>query len=77
VAVNPDAEATIAWPVTQTYAGGEVVEWSGPDGSATPASVTMVLSDRTGRWSGGTWLAAAAAVIGLVALGLGLRPARG
>jgi uncharacterized protein YcnI len=31
VAVNPREDVTIAWPVTQTYAGGEVVEWIGPE----------------------------------------------
>ena len=71
VAVNPRAHATIVWPVTQTYAGGEVVEWAGPEDSDTPASVTLVRS--AGGWQAGTWLAAAALVIGLIALGLALR----
>lgn len=75
VAVNPRAEATIAWPVTQTYAGGEVVEWAGPEGSDTPASVTRVTTG-DGR-AMGAWLGAAALVVGLVALGLALRPRRG
>lgn len=72
VAVNPRDDATIVWPVTQTYAGGEVVEWAGPEDSDTPASVTVVRSE--GGWSAGTWLGGAALVVALLALGLVLRP---
>ena len=71
VAVNPRAEATVVWPVTQTYEGGEVVEWAGPEDSDTPASVTVVRG--AGGWSVATWLAAAALLVGLTALGLALR----
>ena len=71
VAVNPRDDATIVWPVTQTYAGGEVVEWAGPEDSDTPASVTVVRSE--GSWSVGTWLGGAALVVALLALGLALR----
>jgi uncharacterized protein YcnI len=74
VAVNPDADARIAWPVTQTYEGGEVVEWSGPEGSGTPASVTLVRAADDGGWTGGTWLAAAGVAHGHLALGVALRP---
>ena len=74
VAVNPREDGTIAWPVTQTYAGGEVVEWAGPEGSDTPASVTRVTAD--GIASGGGWQAWSAGVallLALLALGLALR----
>lgn len=70
VAVNPRTEARLTWPVVQTYAGGEVVEWSGPEGSETPASFTLVADEGPGA---GIWLGAAGIVIGLLALGLALR----
>jgi uncharacterized protein YcnI len=75
VAVNPREEATLAWPVTQTYAGGEVVEWAGPEESDTPASVTHVAAEGapTG-WP--AWLAGAALLCALLALGLALRADR-
>src|SRR5687767_10030175 len=42
VAVNPKEGARIVWPAFQTYAGNEVVEWTGPEGSKTPVSVTKL-----------------------------------
>ena len=75
VAVNPREDLTIAWPVTQTYAGGEVVEWAGPEDSETPASVTHVTAGGEG-WPGGAWLAIASLALALLALGLALRNAR-
>jgi hypothetical protein len=72
VAVNPKQDATVSWVVAQTYAGGEKVDWSGPEGSRTPASTTHIAApegpDRTGLWLGGAGL-----VVGLLALGLVLR----
>jgi uncharacterized protein YcnI len=76
VAVNPDDEATIAWPVTQTYAGGEVVEWAGPEDSETPASVTVIAADSSVGWDPETWLVSAGLIISLLALGFALRPPR-
>jgi uncharacterized protein YcnI len=72
VAVNPREDATIAWPVTQTYAGGEVVEWAGPEGSEAPASVTRVTAAGDG-WSASAWLAGVALLLAILALGLVLR----
>jgi uncharacterized protein YcnI len=45
VAVNPRSDTTLVWPTFQTYADGERVEWTGPEGSDAPASVTIVGSD--------------------------------
>jgi uncharacterized protein YcnI len=75
VAVNPREDLTIAWPVTQTYAGGEVVEWAGPEDSETPASVTHVTAGGEG-WPAGAGLAIASLALALLALGLALRNAR-
>jgi uncharacterized protein YcnI len=73
IAVNPREDATVAWPVTQTYAGGEVVEWAGPEGSDTPASVTRVTAGDGGGLPANAWLAGAALLLALLALGLALR----
>jgi hypothetical protein len=74
VAVNPDAGARLVWPVAQSYSGGERVDWNGPEGSKTPASVTEI--GREGGGGAGTWLGGAALVVSLVALGLALRRPR-
>jgi hypothetical protein len=39
---EPVREGTIAWDVEQSYRGGEVVKWTGPPGSDTPASRTEI-----------------------------------
>ncbi|HET7693975.1 MAG TPA: DUF1775 domain-containing protein [Gemmatimonadota bacterium] len=76
VAVNPREDLRIAWPVTQTYAGGEVVEWAGPEDSETPASVTVIAADSSVGWDPETWLVSAGLIISLLALGFALRPPR-
>lgn len=73
VAVNPREDVTIAWPVIQTYAGGEVVEWIGPEDSDTPASVTRVTAGGDG-WPASVWFAAAGLLLAILALGVALRP---
>lgn len=72
VAVNPHEETRLVWPAVQVYAGGERVQWTGPEGSETPASVTMVEEEGS---SLAAWLAGAALVAALTSLGLVLRPA--
>jgi hypothetical protein len=39
VAVNPNTATHVSWPAFQTYANGERVEWTGPEGAKSPASV--------------------------------------
>jgi hypothetical protein len=74
VAVNPAAGTRLVWVVTQTYRNGERVDWSGPEGSKTPASVTEIAAaDTGGGGDTGTYLGGAALVIALLALGLALR----
>ena len=73
----------IEFPALQTYEGGEVVQWTGPEGSKTPASVTT-LTERPAAGSaagasgaaGSTplYVALAALALALVSLGLALRP---
>ena len=81
IGVNPKEGERVVFPATQTYEGGEVVEWSGPEGSKTPASVTT-LTERpaagSGTGTGGAgstllYISLAALVLGLVSLGLSLR----
>jgi uncharacterized protein YcnI len=42
VAANPKTDTKLEWPAYQTYADGERVEWTGPEGSKSPASVTTI-----------------------------------
>jgi uncharacterized protein YcnI len=76
VAVNPKTETTITWPAYQTYADGERVEWSGPEDSKRPASVTKVgAAGVAGANDGGyvRWVPWAAFALSLVSLGLAIR----
>ena len=80
VAVNPKTDARLEWPAYQTYADGQRVEWTGPEGSKSPASATMVAAAAAAPGapaqdgSGVTrWLPWAALVISLVSLGLAMR----
>ena len=88
VAVNPKEGARVVWPAFQTYEGNQIVEWTGPEGSKTPASVTTLTArpaataaDTTTRAtvaSGGgssmpLYVSLAALALALVSLGLSLR----
>jgi uncharacterized protein YcnI len=88
IGVNPKEGDRIVFSATQTYDGGEVVQWSGPEGSKTPASVTT-LTERPAAGAGAAgagaasaggagspaslYVALAALVLGLVSLGLSMR----
>jgi YD repeat-containing protein len=74
IAVNPTGDARLVWPAYQTYADGERVEWTGPEGSQAPASVTEIGEAETGGSSRlPLYLGAAALLVGLLSLGLVLR----
>jgi len=76
VAANPKADTKLEWPAYQTYADGERVEWTGPEGSKRPASVTSIgAAASTGAGAGGLtrWLPWVALVLSLVSLGLAMR----
>lgn len=75
VAVNPHEDARLVWPAVQLYEGGERVEWSGPEDSETPASVTRVRGKE--RVDLSWWLAGAALVLSLTSLGVALRRPEG
>jgi len=73
VAVNPQGDARLVWPAFQTYADGERVEWTGPEDSKRPASVTTLDADsRAGSMT--TAVAISALVLSLLSLGVALRP---
>jgi uncharacterized protein YcnI len=75
VAVNPKEDARLVWPVTQVYTNGERVDWTGAEGSKTPASATEIAAAASAGGGGQTagYLAGAALVLSLIALGLALR----
>jgi len=76
VAVNPKSNTKLEWPAYQTYADGERVEWTGPEDSRRPASVTTIgASAADSGGSGGfvRWLPWAALALSLVSLGLAMR----
>jgi uncharacterized protein YcnI len=77
VAVNPKDSTALTWPTYQTYQGGERVEWTGPDGSKTPASSTLVsdpsvVSAKVSRTS--LYISIVALLVALSALAMALRP---
>jgi uncharacterized protein YcnI len=76
IAVNPKGATQLVWPVFQSYASGERVEWTGAPDAKTPASTTDVGTTGPAPLGGhGPMLTAMAALaLALIALGLALRP---
>ncbi len=78
MAANPKTATRLIWPVYQTYAGNERVDWTGEKGSKTPASVTTIAPvDSTTAARPVTsvqWVQWIALILALVSLGLVLRP---
>jgi uncharacterized protein YcnI len=75
VAANPKTDTRLVWPAYQTYADGQRVEWTGPEGSKSPASATTIAAAGATAGGGGVsarlpWLAL---VISVVSLGLAMR----
>jgi uncharacterized protein YcnI len=62
VAVNPKGPGNITWPVTQTYANGQHVEWIGPRNSENPASITVIATESAVP----KWLPTAVAALALL-----------
>jgi len=74
VAVNPKTDTKLEWPAYQTYADGERVEWTGPEDSKRPASVTTIGAAAAAEDGGFVrWLPWVAFVLSLVSLGLAMR----
>jgi hypothetical protein len=76
VAVNPKTGTEVHWPAYQTYANGEKVEWTGAEGSKSPASITTLSASAALSGSNGrtTFVMATLALgMSLVSLGLSIR----
>jgi uncharacterized protein YcnI len=74
MAVNPERETRLVWPVDQTYATGERIEWAGPEDSDRPASATQIQADEPVSTSRLPLLVAGGAVLlSLVSLAVALR----
>jgi uncharacterized protein YcnI len=74
IGVNPKTGTTqLVWPAFQTYADGQVVQWTGPTGSKTPASATELTERASSGSSIALWIAIAALGLALAGLGLALR----
>jgi uncharacterized protein YcnI len=75
IAVNPKTTTQLHWPAYQTYANGDRVEWTGAEGTKSPASVTTISSASSAASASGTpmLLAGASLVVAFVSLGLAMR----
>lgn len=73
-AANPKTESKLTWPTLQTYASGEVVEWTGPEGSKRPAASTTIRKLADTGAAGTPLVSWAALALALIATGLALRP---
>ena len=69
IGVNPGSATTLVWPVFQTYASGTRAEWTGPRGSDSPASVTVIGAE-SGPSRAPLWLSILAVALGLAALAI-------
>ena len=75
MAANPKVATKLTWPAYQTYADGMRVEWTGEEGSKTPASSTTIAPAVSAGGSGNTrWVAWGALVVAVISLGVALRP---
>ena len=81
VAVNPKTAAQLQWPAFQTYANGERIEWTGAEGSNTPASVTAITATSAAATAPGgnttLILAGVALLISIISVGLSIRKQSG
>jgi uncharacterized protein YcnI len=74
VAANPKTATEIHWPVIQTYADGELAEWTGPAGSKRPASSTTIAAAEPAGAGLSQWMAPVALALAVISLGVALRP---
>ena len=72
MAVNPEGETRLVWPVHQTYASGERIEWAGPEDSDRPASATEIRAEAQGPSRLPLLIAVGSAVLALGSLGVAL-----
>jgi uncharacterized protein YcnI len=73
-AANPKSDVQLAWPTYQTYSNGERVEWTGPEHTKTPASVTVIEAPSlVGNIASSPWVSGCAIILALTSLGLVMR----
>jgi uncharacterized protein YcnI len=73
-AANPKSDGRLAWPTYQTYANGERVEWTGPEHTKTPASVTVIEAPSlVGSIASSPWVSGCAIILALISLSLVMR----
>jgi uncharacterized protein YcnI len=73
VAANPKTATRLVWPAYQTYADSERVEWTGAEGSKSPASATTIAEAGSTPAGSTPWVSWAALGVAFVSLGLSLR----
>ena len=75
IAVNPKGAARLVWPVFQSYADGERVEWTGAEDAKAPASATDIAESgpRPLAGRGPLVMGLLSLALSLIALGLALR----
>ena len=74
MAANPKSATKLVWPAYQTYADGERVEWTGAEGTKSPASATTIAAASSGPGGGAPmWVPWAALGLAIVSLGLAIR----
>ncbi len=70
MAVNPERDTRLVWPVDQTYASGERIEWAGPEDSDRPASATEIHAEGDGSSRLPLLIAGAAALLALTSVAI-------
>ena len=66
---QPASSKTYTFQVQQTYSDGSIVDWAGPESSATPAPTIEAKSSLGG--GGGSALTIVALIVGLLGFGAG------
>jgi len=69
---STDSSKTYTFHVRQTYSDGSVVDWTGPEGSDTPAPTVKAVSDLGSGGSGTSTLSIVALVVGGIGVVLGI-----
>jgi uncharacterized protein YcnI len=73
-AANPKVAGRLPWLTYQTYSNGERVEWTGPEHSKTPASITTIETPSVVASLGvSPWFSIAALVLAFISVGLVMR----
>jgi uncharacterized protein YcnI len=69
---SADSSKTYTFKVRQTYSDGSVVDWTGPEGSDTPAPTVKAVSDLGSGGSGTSTLTIVALIVGAIGVVLGI-----